>query len=260
MNADQEAPATAKETACLLDGSGGGDASSGRPVETYFDDDGARIHVVPPMADEIKERFLLKPRLTLATVLIGTLFVYFLSGGAFSRSKGVRRSWIKDDRSHKVFDDFPARLLLGMGNDGVFNSTSSPYNANDFQNGQNRTVRYWMNVQAAIEKSQSTPKSNVWNLTTWGPCYPRANNFGGGTRSRHELSNWTYIVKTASLDKIAYPTQKRKTLEGLCRPGYLLIGQGEGKCQLVVDQKCMKTSPFRHREVRHIFSLSLYFR
>jgi len=230
---DQEAPATTKETAGLLDGSG--DASSRRSVEAieidsfFDDDDDTRTHAVPSLADRIQERLLLKPRLTLATVFFGIVSVYFISGGAFSKSKGTRRSWIKVHRgSHEgspSYPVFPARQLLGIGN----NSTSSPYNTDDFENGQNGTVRYWRGVQAAIEKSQSTPTSNVWNLSTWGPCYPRANTRQTrGTRGSHELSNWTSIVRTTSLEKIAYPVH-RKTLEGLCRPGYLLIGQGEGK-------------------------------
>ena len=245
---DQEAPATTKETAGLLDGSG--DASSRRSVETieidsfFDDDDDTRTLAVPSLADRIQERLLLKPRLTLATVFFGILSMYFISGGAFSKSKGTRRSWIKVHRgSHEgspSYPVFPARQLLGIGN----NSTSSPYNTDDFENGQNRTVRYWRSVQAAIEKSQSTPTSNVWNLSTWGPCYPRANTRQNrGTRGSHKLSNWTSIVQTTSLEKIAYPVHRRKTLEGLCRPGYLLIGQGEGKLQLVIERKCTKTSP-----------------
>lgn len=228
---DREDLAPAKETAGLLDGSG--NASSRRPVETieidaYLDDGDTRAHAAAALSltGRIQERFLLTPRLTLATALIGILSVYFLFARSSSSKEGTRRSWFKDDKGPPSYPAFPARQLLGIGN-GFLNSTPSPYSAHDFQNGQNRTVRYWGGVQAAIEKYQST--SNVWNLSTWGPCYPRASNRQNrGTRSRHYLSNWTSIVQSASFENIVYPTQTRKkNLEGLCRPGYLLIGQGK---------------------------------
>ncbi|KAL7531242.1 hypothetical protein ACHAXR_003934 [Thalassiosira sp. AJA248-18] len=133
--------------------------------------------------------------------------------------------------------------------------------------GRNRTLLYWDEVVEAIEQTQSIIQKDdsnaddddnddksllpLWtNFSAWGPCYPRVfpaaeeerkNNDGSPGRP---LRNWTYIVQSNSdqisdEDSIVYPTYKKsyhskgnqptmaESLEGLCRPGFLIIGQGK---------------------------------
>jgi len=141
-----------------------------------------------------------------------------------------------------------------------------PYNPTDFQYeklGRNRTLTYWEEVVAAIEQSQYIQEDDqndnalipssgsmveLWaNITNWGPCYPRALpqnrllRFKDETRSPVQPRNWSYIVQSNSEqitdeDSIIYPTYKKsyhpsdsleESLGGLCRPGFLIIGQGK---------------------------------
>ena len=147
-------------------------------------------------------------------------------------------------------------------NDNVHNKQTSidpPYDPSDFQYqnaGKTRILTYWEEVVAAIEKSQEPNNSrrrrsskegngdtslhrmelsrnepasiiSPWtNLSSWGPCFPR------------ELP-WTYTVQSNSYDAnnetiIEYPKYRysfhqteEEYLGGLCRPGFLIIGQGK---------------------------------
>ncbi|KAL9189033.1 hypothetical protein ACHAXT_011523 [Thalassiosira profunda] len=132
--------------------------------------------------------------------------------------------------------------------------------------GRNRTLLYWDEVVDAIEQSQDVledgsepvPSSDalvdLWtNLSYWGPCYPRAISAedshhrtvrvkkGLRSKSKHARNNWTYIVQSNSEQiadeaSIEYPVYKKsyrsqtaseENLEGVCRPGFLIIGQGK---------------------------------
>jgi len=98
---------------------------------------------------------------------------------------------------------------------------------------------------------------DVWsNITNWGPCFPRAIQQPKGNSKRllrfkdkkkESITmisrNWSYIVQSNSdhindEDTIIYPKYKgtsfrnrkasvKESLEGLCRPGFLIIGQGK---------------------------------
>lgn len=89
------------------------------------------------------------------------------------------------------------------------------------------------------------------NITAWGPCFPRALSTTNDKHSRSLLkkkakpkqlisNNWTYIIQNSNnIDtndekSIQYPTYlqsylkvKEEYLGGLCRPGFLIIGQGK---------------------------------
>ena len=109
--------------------------------------------------------------------------------------------------------------------------------------------------------SNNNNQEHMWsNITTWGPCFPRLMEMNGSTppnNNRHlrwsnkkntkqsgrnnNLNNWTYIVQSNSdlitdEKSILYPTYKRnynipssvpEPLGGMCRPGFLIIGQGK---------------------------------
>ncbi|KAL7443970.1 hypothetical protein ACHAXH_009880 [Discostella pseudostelligera] len=142
-----------------------------------------------------------------------------------------------------------------------------PYSLSDFQLrlGQNNSLTYWDEIVESIEQTQhlnyASSADRLWtNLTTWGPCYPRSitqhhhnhqrsnNNDDDDrhqylriNRTKRLAHNWTYIVQTSSHDEnIIYPTErisdqctsssKRRQeppLGGLCRPSFLIIGQGK---------------------------------
>ena len=97
---------------------------------------------------------------------------------------------------------------------------------------------------------------DVWsNITDWGPCFPRALPPPKGNSKRllrfkdkkepitMISRNWTFIVQSNSdhindEDTIIYPKYRgtsfrnrkasvKESLEGLCRPGFLIIGQGK---------------------------------
>ncbi|KAL7468138.1 hypothetical protein ACHAXS_008363 [Conticribra weissflogii] len=91
--------------------------------------------------------------------------------------------------------------------------------------------------------------SSLWsNFSTWGPCYPRAVEVKMGPNNRNlrwsstknpNNNNWTYIVQSNSgkitdESSIVYPSYSKsyhsppnQELGGLCRPGFLIIGQGK---------------------------------
>ena len=107
------------------------------------------------------------------------------------------------------------------------------------------------------ERQTTTNKSSIDNITpwanmrAWGPCFPRALSTTNDKHSRSLLkkktkpkqlisNNWTYIIQNSnSIDtndekSIQYPTYlrsyvkvKEEYLGGLCRPGFLIIGQGK---------------------------------
>jgi len=187
------------------------------------------------------------------------------------------------------YPQFPATELLGItvnSSSSTIAEDSSidpPYNPSDFQYqneaGRNRTLTYWEEVVAAIEEFQevnytssrvdggsrliqeedgsNTTKSSIvttpWaNITSWGPCFPRALPMADDQQVRSLLrkkknkkpkqvisQNWTDIVQNNDLDsnddtRIYYPIYRRsysndkeEYLGGLCRPGFLIIGQGK---------------------------------
>ncbi len=132
--------------------------------------------------------------------------------------------------------------------------------------GMKHTLTYWEEVVAAIEEfqentnieetgnrreesSHDSPIVTPWtNMMSWGPCFPRALSMTDDTSRRLKKTkkkqlisrNWTYIVEnnqdidTNDETIIDYPTYRHsysKTEEdylgGLCRPGFLIIGQGK---------------------------------
>mmetsp|Transcript_22986 Transcript_22986/g.47349 ORF Transcript_22986/g.47349 Transcript_22986/m.47349 type:complete len:767 (+) Transcript_22986:65-2365(+) len=135
------------------------------------------------------------------------------------------------------------------------------------ENDKVRTLVYWDEIAAAIEQTESLlyddqiddiekyklPQnetlSSLWsNFSTWGPCYPRAVEAEASPNNRHlrwsskknsNNSNWTYIVQSNSdritdESSIIYPSYRetyhspsKQELGGLCRPGFLIIGQGK---------------------------------
>ena len=175
------------------------------------------------------------------------------------------------------YPPFPAKELLGITiNSSTIKGTSSidpPYNPSDFhyqnKQGKIRTLTYWEEVVAAIEEfqenyrllkeeqTQTTIMSSIantpWtNITSWGPCFPRAlqvtdddKHIRSLVRKKKEKKlkrlisqNWTYIVQHSDIDtndesSIQYPTYQHSFskeeyyLGGLCRPGFLIIGQGK---------------------------------
>ena len=167
----------------------------------------------------------------------------------------------KKTYKHKTYPAFPAKALLGISINATSRNkvqniqTSAPYDPlNDFQYGRNRTLLYWEEVVSAIEQYQSLNASDVsannqngtvWsNLSTWGACYPRALQNSRMLRSyssqpRPVNRNWTNIVQAnanliADEESIVYPAYKKdyfnnedELLEGHCRPGFLIIGQGK---------------------------------
>lgn len=101
------------------------------------------------------------------------------------------------------------------------------------------------------EEHSSIVTTTPWrNITTWGPCFPRIQPVNNDKQVRSLLrkktkskslvyKNWTYIVQNNDIDtndetSIHYPTyrksyssSKEEYLGGLCRPGFLIIGQGK---------------------------------
>ena len=137
-----------------------------------------------------------------------------------------------------------------------------PYDLADFRyqeasSGRNRTLLYWEEVVEAAtavpggeEIRAVAPGADPWaNLSAWGPCYPRAlpePRHGGRSLLRNLPRNWTDIVQSnagrraGDDDGIVYPSYPRyhhgnlgrpssaaARFEGLCRPGFLIIGQGK---------------------------------
>ena len=108
----------------------------------------------------------------------------------------------------------------------------------------------------SLSSNDTSADVDVWsNITNWGPCFPRALpppkgnskrllRFKDKKESITMISrNWTFIVQSNSEqindeDNIIYPKYKgtsfrnrkasvKESLEGLCRPGFLIIGQGK---------------------------------
>ena len=235
------------------------------------------------------------PILSISTFCMGVISVciWAISSSSSSSNNLFRVSKSSnscdDIRLHKTYPAFPAEVLLGITaphesdkpihgvSDQSQNSVvvKPPYTITDFQ--YNKSLTYWDEVVGAIAQTQrniasyASSAEEVWtNLTTWGPCYPRAithhhrnhqrssNNNDGDDDDRHQYlrinrkkgldHNWTYIVQTfnsynpSSLDEnIIYPTERisnqctsssstkrqEPPLGGLCRPSFLIIGQGK---------------------------------
>jgi hypothetical protein len=237
------------------------------------------------------------PLLSVATLFMSALAI-FIGTNALSSSSSKNRFTISTRSSdycnynvrHKTYPTFPAEALLGITIPDTEKNQStlienlvivkSPYKASDFQHSN---MTYWNEVVEAIEqtqrvkgdidikKSDSKLVDGLWsNLTTWGPCYPRAityhtrnhNNLDQNQHLRIERKNrlahnWTYIVQTfnsyntSSHDKnVVYPSDRisskcsstsvkkngggggggggeQPPLGGLCRPSFLIIGQGK---------------------------------
>lgn len=136
-----------------------------------------------------------------------------------------------------------------------------PYSPDDFiyetKSRKTRTLTYWEEIVEAIELSSSyneggSSSSNdnttivaLWeNISNWGPCFPRPLHELRLLRSSMAQSsiplNWTDIVQANSHqilneESIVYPTYKKshhvqpmeESLGGLCRPGFIIIGQGK---------------------------------
>lgn len=101
------------------------------------------------------------------------------------------------------------------------------------------------------EEDNSSVVATPWkNISSWGPCFPRIEPRTDDKQVRSLLrkktkpkslvsKNWSYIVKNIDIDtndetSIQYPTYrksysngKEEYLGGLCRPGFLIIGQGK---------------------------------
>eukprot|EP00581_Thalassiosira_minuscula_P018862 CAMPEP_0183718088 /NCGR_PEP_ID=MMETSP0737-20130205/11435_1 /TAXON_ID=385413 /ORGANISM="Thalassiosira miniscula, Strain CCMP1093" /LENGTH=781 /DNA_ID=CAMNT_0025947577 /DNA_START=1202 /DNA_END=3544 /DNA_ORIENTATION=- len=204
-----------------------------------------------------------------------------------SKSKGKT----KDVPGPKFYPTFPAKTLLGIvihkppvddviGSDIAQSAMSvdPPYDPTDFQYekfGRKRTLLYWEEIVEAIEQTQSIQEDDysdnnsllssnasiveLWtNISTWGPCYPRAMEerhledprslrVRKGKRLKGPVGNWTLIVQSnadqiTDEESIVYPTYTNnfghhsrgspqptmgEALGGLCRPGFLIIGQGK---------------------------------
>ena len=119
----------------------------------------------------------------------------------------------------------------------------------EFQEKNDRLLQ----TEGTQTNSNSDIDSNTpWaNITAWGPCFPRALSTTNDKHSRLLLkkktkpkklisNNWTYIIQNSNnIDtndekSIQYPTYLRSYLKvkeeylgGLCRPGFLIIGQGK---------------------------------
>jgi len=108
----------------------------------------------------------------------------------------------------------------------------------------------------SLSSNDTSAVIDVWsNITDWGPCFPRAIQQPEGNSKRllrfkdkkESITmisrNWSYIVQSNSdhindEDTIIYPKYKgtsfrnrkasvKESLEGLCRPSFLIIGQGK---------------------------------
>ena len=142
-----------------------------------------------------------------------------------------------------------------------------PYSPNDFQydttHGRKSTLPYWDTLHSVIEQTQyivqneqhqfnsNSSSSNVKDLvelwskfSSWGPCYPRSySSLSDETvPSQVSGSDWAKIlqINSANGNRIEYPTYKKtyptsissttsvqESLGGLCRPSFLIIGQGK---------------------------------
>lgn len=191
---------------------------------------------------------------------------YFISKFGVAKKKTVQfhLNYRHHERIMK-YPPFPAEALLGIAMNTTTESTfvDPPYDPSDFyyQNkaGMKLTLTYWEEVVAAIEEFQangnrrekSSDGSSVvtpWtNIMSWGPCFPRAlpvtdDNIRSlkTTKKKQLIShNWTYIVQNnqgidTNDDTIQYPTYRHSftsteenDLGGLCRPSFLIIGQGK---------------------------------
>ncbi|KAL3801774.1 hypothetical protein HJC23_001170 [Cyclotella cryptica] len=145
--------------------------------------------------------------------------------------------------------DFPSHVLLGNGFGGNINDSllvksedfSPPYDTRkDFRNELGKVPPYWEKIELVVNSP------NVFSsITSWGPCY---------RPSSKEISiDWLEQVHHEtpyrfSNDQIVYPQAskvgdgsvpqshfyagdddlvKNQNLSGLCRPGFLIIGQAK---------------------------------
>lgn len=190
-------------------------------------------------------------------------------------------------KAPRTFPPFPAKALLGIAVNNTYNGEQNvepPYHSSDFhyeKAGQTRILTYWEEVVAAIEESQESNNKNEahdsgaipsynevgekvgndtvsapisispWkNISSWGPCFPRALpitsesviiNSNNNNRNLKRMKkkaipsrNWTYIVQKGLNENanISYPSYRYSYSEedyfgGTCRPGFLIIGQGK---------------------------------
>ena len=129
---------------------------------------------------------------------------------------------------------------------------------------QTQSIREEVETEAAASiEYESSPFMNesiteLWaNMSLWGPCYPHvlppAEDYGNrmlrsvqhGSQQAGRGRNWTYIVQSnadqiTDEDSIVYPNYRpayhrssksgmaeMESLGGMCRPGFLIIGQGK---------------------------------
>lgn len=224
-----------------------------------------------------------------ASLCFISLSIYFFTSSTYSQhndnSINLHSNGKPKRHKHQAlsYPAFPAKALLGIITNHTINKASkaksgievdAPYDLDDFQyqkSGKTRTLVYWEEIVSAIEEFQhvvnnvsivapSPNETNIstipsiitapWsNLSTWGPCYPRALP----TDQRHRLlrkskpkpvnRNWTSIVQSNlqyinnnddvdDTATISYPQYQKEyfveeSLGGYCRPGFLIIGQGK---------------------------------
>jgi len=100
--------------------------------------------------------------------------------------------------------------------------------------------------RSTINNGNGDDMTGLWNkFSTWGPCYPRSYSSltsDNAQPSQSSSDDWAQILQTnsdptANGNRIGYPTYKRTypsnsptvedSLGGLCRPSFLIIGQGK---------------------------------
>ncbi|KAL7463830.1 hypothetical protein ACHAXS_004180 [Conticribra weissflogii] len=160
---------------------------------------------------------------------------------------------------------FPSNELFGEKlKNGSDESIPPPYKfLEDFRNDEN-VPPYWEEIESIVENSTTQYDMDSLftfsEIKTWGPCYPSKYKHGQssknqtGTKSQYLHINWTTQVLDElphryDNDLISFPSQKFPTfskpppssrffagnddrmqnpeLSGLCRPGFLIIGQGK---------------------------------
>jgi hypothetical protein len=238
-------------------------------------------------------------RSTAAVLFMGTVYyIWTNASSSFSNNRftvsSIRGSdYCNNNMRHGsyYYPPFPADVLLGISisseeenNNQSANSLTiePPYTVSDFLDAppaktKRSSLIYWEEIASAIEQTQQNlldllgdtdgidRSKDLWaNLTTWGPCYPRAiprhqrNHHHHNDNNEHDHNhylrinrknklahNWTYIVqsfnscnKSSYDENVIYPTERisnqctkmkdaGEPLGGLCRPSFLIIGQGK---------------------------------
>eukprot|EP00957_Ditylum_brightwellii_P026879 2032567-Ditylum_brightwellii.AAC.1 len=150
----------------------------------------------------------------------------------------TNRHFIPDSHHHRSPLLFPASAM--------FEGKKRPYNPeSDFKNGLGNIPPYWESIQRQYGDENNTTATVIVKETTeekeknshedifWGPCYsPNPSTFSINT------IRWEDILAKNRRGKIQYPKyaepiggfRKKAEVEvpfGLCRPGFIIIGQDE---------------------------------